>query len=200
MPLPLAKSPSLHSTIPFSISRPCLYLPVGLVSEPSRFPRNLTNPHTIPNNVTNDPLYFPSAIANLTTSGKEAVVSSVIAQIGSIITSSEFGSNCSKCIAGLNVAKTAALLAPEMVPDAMVALCKQYKLHSNTTCEVDFDASTFGVIWTQVLALADLASEDGQYICNRFVSCLLHCDDTNRVPISLALEAALIVPHQIHSP
>ena len=69
-------------------------------------------------------------------------------------------------MAGLSVAKTSALLAPEMVPEAMVELCKQYKLHSNATCDADFDINTYGYTWTTVLALADVAGLDGQYICN----------------------------------
>jgi len=90
-----------------------------------------------------------------------------VSQIGNIIASTDFPSNCSKCVAGLNVAKTAALLAPELVPAAMVSLCQQFQLHSNATCEEDFAANTFGAIWTQVLSLADLGSQDAQYICNR---------------------------------
>lgn len=57
-----------------------------------------------------------------------------------------------------------------MVPDAMVSLCKAFGLHSNTTCEEDFEATTFGAIWTQVLGLADVSGLDGQYICNSISS------------------------------
>lgn len=116
--------------------------------------------------MTSDPYYFPPTIANLSTAGQEAVISSVISQIGNIIASNEFPTNCSKCVAALSVAKTAALLAPELVPDAMVALCKQYKLHSNSTCETDFEVNTYGYVWTQVLGLHISGSLDAQYICN----------------------------------
>lgn len=81
---------------------------------PYSFPKNLTDPRTIPDN-SSDPLYYPAVIANLSTAGKEAVIASVLDQLDTIITSSEFPTNCSKCIAGLSVAKQAALLAPEMV-------------------------------------------------------------------------------------
>lgn len=141
----------------------------NLSTDSHSFPRNLTNPHTIPTNVTDDPYYFPSAIANVSSSGKHAIISSVVSQINHIISSTEFPTNCSRCVAGLSVAKTAALLAPEMVPNAMVALCKQYKLHSNATCEADFDVNTYGYTWTQVLAFADVSGSDGQYICNSYV-------------------------------
>lgn len=92
-----------------------------------------------------------------------------MSQIGNIIASNEFPTNCSKCVAGLSVAQNAALLAPELVPEAMVTLCKQYKLHSNATCEADFDVNTYGYVWTQVLAYANVSGLDGQYICNSYV-------------------------------
>ena len=117
--------------------------------------------------MTSDLIFYPVAIANISSNSKEAVIKNVLSQLEHVIQSSNFPTNCSKCVAGLNIAKTAALLAPELVPEAMVTLCKKYKLHSNTTCEEDFEASTFGAIWTQVLSLADLSSEDSQYICNR---------------------------------
>ncbi|KAL1306409.1 hypothetical protein AAFC00_005115 [Neodothiora populina] len=132
------------------------------------FPRNLTDPFTIPENVTSDPLYYPSAIANLTRAGQQAVISSAVSQIEAIIVSSQFPTNCSRCIAGLGIAKQAALLAPEMVPEVMITLCQQYKLHSNATCEEEFNANAFGAIWTQVLGLADVSGLDGQYICSTF--------------------------------
>ena len=47
----------------------------------------------------------------------------------------------------------------------MVSLCELFKLHSNSTCQLDFAASNDGYIWTQVLALADVQGTDGEYIC-----------------------------------
>lgn len=145
--------------------QPALYDPVLNIT----FPLNLTSPNTIPQE-DNDPVYYASPIANLTLAGKQAVLKSVVSQVEEIVVSSQFTTNCSKCIAGLTVAKTAAQLAPELVPDAMVSLCKQFKLHNNETCEEDFEATTFGAIWTQILALADVSGLDGQYICNRISS------------------------------
>jgi hypothetical protein len=142
--------------------QPALYDPVLNIT----FPLNLTSPTTIPQN-DDDPVSYPSPIANLTLAGKEAVLENIVHQIGEIVTSNQFTTNCSKCIAGLTVAKSAALLAPELVPETMVSLCKRYKLHSNETCEEDFEATTFGAIWTQILALSDVSGLDGQYICNR---------------------------------
>ena len=52
----------------------------------------------------------------------------------------------------------------------MVSLCNETKLHSAGTCEEDFAAHTFGAIWTQILAFADVSGVDGQYICNSISS------------------------------
>lgn len=145
--------------------QPALYDPI--LNE--TYPLNLTNPDTIPDNDP-DPIYYPQPIANLSSSAKEAVVASLVSQIEDIINDNYITGNCSKCLAGLSVAKSAALLAPELVPDTMVSLCKQYQLHSNSTCEEDFQATTFGAIWTQILALADVAGLDGQYICSSAIS------------------------------
>lgn len=133
------------------------------------YPLNLTNPETIPD-YDPDPQYYPSPIANLSTADQQSVITNVISQVGEVITSTSFNSNCSKCLAALSVAKSAAELAPHMVPDAFVEVCKAYKFHSNATCEEDFAADTFGYIWTQILAFADVSGLDGQYICNSLSS------------------------------
>lgn len=52
----------------------------------------------------------------------------------------------------------------------MVSLCNETGLHSASTCEEDFAVDTFGTIWTQILALADVSGLDGQYICNSLSS------------------------------
>lgn len=129
----------------------------------------MTNPDTLPDN-SSDPLYFPDPIAHLTLLEQGKVISNVMEQVKGIIASSYFESNCSKCIAALSVAKIAAQLAPKLVPDAMVSLCNETGLHSASTCEEDFQASTFGAIWTQILAFANLSGPDGQYICNSISS------------------------------
>ena len=125
------------------------------------YPLNLTNPATIPQEDP-DPVYYPPGVSGLTNG--TAIVNAAISRIESIIAAP--GNNCTKCKAALVVGQSVAKQVPAMVPDAMVALCKATKFHSNTTCEEDFEATTFGAIWTQVLALGDMAGMDGQYVCN----------------------------------
>ncbi|KAF2091197.1 hypothetical protein K490DRAFT_71424 [Saccharata proteae CBS 121410] len=140
--------------------QPALYDPILNLT----YPLNLTDPKTIPD-VDPDPVLYPVPAANLSQAAKEELIRSIESEIGVIILSNGT-SNCSKCAAALNVAKPAAILAPEMVPDAMVSLCKKYKLHSDTTCEEDFAATNFGAIWTQVLRFADFTTgTDAQYVC-----------------------------------
>ncbi|KAK0303477.1 hypothetical protein LTR01_008032 [Friedmanniomyces endolithicus] len=141
--------------------QPALYDPVLNIT----FPRNLTNPDTLPDNDP-DPVYYPQPIANLSVAAQQAVIKSILAEVSEIINGSSIQGNCSKCIAALSVAKSAAQLAPSLVPAAMVALCTSSGFHSASTCAEDFEASTFGAIWTQVLGLADVAGLDGQYICS----------------------------------
>ena len=145
--------------------QPALYDPILNIT----YPLNLTNPDTIPDNDL-DPVYYPQPIANLSTAGQQAVISNAIAEISEIINGSAISGNCSKCIAALTVAKSAAQLAPSMIPDALVELCTTFKLHSPSTCKTDYEATTFGGIWTQILALADVSGRDGQYICNSLSS------------------------------
>ena len=98
------------------------------------------------------------------------MISDVLTQIKGVIASTSFDSNCSKCVAALSVAKEAAWLAPTLVPDAMVSLCNDTGLHSASTCLEDFRADTFGAIWTQILAFANVTGADGKYICNSLSS------------------------------
>lgn len=166
--------PSFVAPAVFPSSAFSSYYPVPSGQEPQpavhdsllniTFPLNLTNPETIPT-ADPDPIYLPRPIARLSASQQRTVVSSVVSQVREIIANPVFASNCSKCVASLSVGKSAAQLAPELVPEAMVQLCEGYKFHSNATCDEDFAADTFGAIWTQVLALADVSGLDGQYIC-----------------------------------
>ncbi|KAK5676882.1 hypothetical protein LTS10_010646 [Elasticomyces elasticus] len=142
--------------------QPALYDPVLNIT----YPLNLTNPDTLPDAPSTDPLYYPQPIANLSTAQQHTIINNVVQQVSEIINGSFIQGNCSKCIAALSVAKSAAQLAPRLVPDAMVQLCTSSGFHSASTCEEDFEASTFGAIWTQILALADVSGLDGQYICN----------------------------------
>ncbi|RMY17452.1 hypothetical protein D0867_06021 [Hortaea werneckii] len=156
--------------------QPALYDPILNVT----FPRNLTNPDTIPDHDP-DPVYFPRPVANLTLSEQEAVIESALSDTSKIINGSYVEGNCSKCVASLQVAQNAAWLAPSLVPDAMVSLCTSSGLHSASTCKEDFDARTFGSIWTQVLALADVGGRDGRAICNSLSSDF--CDFPTLTPL-----------------
>lgn len=129
------------------------------------YPVNLTNPCTIPQNDV-DPVYFPPALANLSSTQTREFVNGIVSQISEIIDGSNISGNCSKCIAALSIVRSAAILVPDALPEAMVSLCKTYKFHNNETCEEDFEASTFGSIWVQVLRYADVGGWDGRQICN----------------------------------
>lgn len=141
--------------------QPALYDPVLNIT----FPLNLTNPKTIPT-ADNDPVYYPKPVANLSDAAATAIVQSVFDDIVAIIGGNGISGNCSKCIAALSVAKLAAQVAPSKVPDAMVSLCQKYQFASNASCVDDYAAGSFGAIWTQVLAFADVGGLDGRYICN----------------------------------
>lgn len=132
----------------------------------STFELNLTDPKTIPT-ADNDPVYYPEAIANLTNSTSEALVQIALSEIQGIISDDGgLSGNCSKCVAALSVGKLLAQSAPTYVPDALVALCQATKFASNASCIATYTAGSFGAIWTQVLALADVTGLDGQYICS----------------------------------
>ncbi|EME47574.1 hypothetical protein DOTSEDRAFT_146335, partial [Dothistroma septosporum NZE10] len=145
--------------------QPAVYDPVLNLT----FPANLTNPDTIPDNDP-DPVYYPQPVANLTNAEQQRVIDNVVKQVKEVIASPYFASNCSKCIAALSVGKSAAQIAPSLVPAAMVSLCNDTGLHSASTCKEDFEATTFGAIWTQVLAFADVSGTDGQAICHSISS------------------------------
>ncbi|OJD35498.1 ser thr protein phosphatase family protein [Diplodia corticola] len=169
------------------------YLPPSTTQEPQpalhdpvlniTFPLNLTHPDTIPGAAL-DPVVFPEPIANLTSDAVEALFNAIVANVSAIIDGGGPESNCSKCITALQLAKPAALYAPSKLPDAMVDLCKQYQLHSNTKCEEDFATNTFGSIWTQVLRFADLDGFDANYICNSLSKAF--CPKQNTAPLDMA--------------
>lgn len=125
----------------------------------------MTNPATIPT-VDNDPVFLPQPLYTVTNG--TAIVTSAINQIKSIVAGS--GSNCTKCINVLEVGQYVAQRVPEMVPDMLKNLCIQSKFFSNSTCDDDFEVTSFGQIYTQILALANVSGSDGQYICNSFSS------------------------------
>lgn len=155
----------LNPAKPTAEPQPAIYDPVFNRT----YPENLTNPNTLPTK-DNDPIFFPDALVNLSSSQTEVFIQGLVSQIKEIISNDGISGNCSKCIAALSVAKSAATVTPRAVPDAMVSLCKLYKFHNNETCEENFDASTFGSVWTQVLRFADVGGWDGRQICNSLSS------------------------------
>ncbi len=148
---------------PTSEPQPALYDPVLNIT----YPLNLTDPKTIPTS-SNDPVYYPPAIANLTNVTSEALVQLALAEIKGIIFDNNGGlsTNCSKCIAALSVGKFLAQTVPSHVPAAMISLCQSTGFASNSSCAASYSGSVFGAIWTQVLAYADVTGLDGRYICN----------------------------------
>ena len=134
------------------------------------YPLNLTDPKTIPT-VDNDPVYYPEAVANLTNATAEAFVATALLQIQEIISGAGgISGNCSKCIAVLNIGKLVAQVTPQSVPNALVSLCQSTGFASNSSCTNTYSAGSYGAIWTQVLALADVSGLDGRYICNSLSS------------------------------
>lgn len=109
-----------------------------------------------------DPVSYPAPLYTVTNGS--AIVSEAISEINGIISGT--GSNCSKCLSALEVGQYVAQRVPQMVPNFLVELCISTKFGSNTTCATNYNVSTFGAVWTQVLALADVSGSDGEYICN----------------------------------
>jgi hypothetical protein len=140
--------------------QPAIFDPILRIT----YPANLTDPNTIPDD-DNDPVILPTPLTKLSPSEKKTFINGIVSQVSEIIEGNSISGNCSKCIASLSVAKSAAIIAPDAVPDAMVSLCQKFQFHNNATCEEDFKATTFGAVWTQILRYADVAGLDGNYIC-----------------------------------
>ena len=146
--------------------QPALYDPILNIT----YPLNLTNPDTLPDE-DKDPIYYPKPTENLSPAEQKKVISKVVNQVKDIITDKSYDSDCSRCIAGLSVGKSAAQLAPSLVPDALVKLCTSTGFDTPEACKEDFEAMTFGAIWTQVLALGDMSGLDGEYVCSYWGFC-----------------------------
>lgn len=142
--------------------QPALYDPVLKKA----YPLNLTDPNTLPT-VGNDPVFYPKSIANVSNAMAVSLVQAAIANITGIIGANSEDSNCTRCQATLAVAKSVAEVVPTSVPDLLVTLCKQFKFESDATCTNEYAATSYGAIWTQVFAFADVNGLDGRYICNR---------------------------------
>ena len=152
--------------VPTQEPQPAVYDPVLNLT----FPLNLTDWTTIPT-VDLDPVYYPPAVANVTNATAIAFVNRAIAQILEIAAGAGgVSGNCSKCVAALSIGKVVAQVVPKSVPNALVALCQATGFASNSTCKNTYEATSYGAIWTQILALADVGGEDGLYICNSLSS------------------------------
>ncbi|KAJ5989039.1 hypothetical protein N7481_004249 [Penicillium waksmanii] len=152
------ESPALPTREP----QPIIYDPVlDLV-----FPYELTNPDFIPEN--SDEVFFPVPKARLLAPETRALIDGVVANVSEIINAKNENkeSNCDKCKRALAAAKPAALFTPQMVPGAIIDMCKSFAFQTNETCEAMYAWNTLGPTWTQVLAYADVEGLDGEFICN----------------------------------
>ena len=153
---------------------PAYYIPPSVTQEPQpiiyddvlnyTFPLDLTNPATI-SEESEDPIYFPEPIGQY--DNGTAIIAEAQSQLQEILSGN--GSNCTKCVSALKVGQHVAQRIPKQVPDLLIKLCKQTQFMSTKSCEIEYAAEDFGVIWTQVLSLAKM-DEDGQAICNRLSS------------------------------
>ena len=160
--------------------QPALYDPILNIT----FPRNLTDPDTLPKH-DDDPVYFPNPIRKLSLHDQKQVIADAVSDIKAIIKSKGPASaDCAKCKKALAKAQHAARLAPELVPAAMYRLCISTDYESVDYCKEDTEASAFGQIWTQVLALADVTGLDGDYICNHISSDT--CDFPTTSPLDIS--------------
>ena len=132
------------------------------------FPLNVTDPVAIPAH-NEDAVLFPPARLNLTDGQADAVIARASSNVLDIVANrTRAASSCEKCVAALQEGQTAARLAPERVPQAMVALCKATNFTSG--CQAEYEAGSFGATWTQILAKADVVGLDGQFICAKLGS------------------------------
>lgn len=152
------------------------YVLPGSTVEPqpmiSSFPLELTDPNTIPL-FSPDFVALPDPVANnIPKSSASSFFGTAYNQVINILNGdSEITGNCAKCVAALSIAKLAANVVPEMIPGAMVAICKKYSFSSD--CEGTYNATNYGGVMTQVIAFADITGADGQAICAKLSG---YCD------------------------
>ncbi|THH33122.1 hypothetical protein EUX98_g1075 [Antrodiella citrinella] len=126
------------------------------------YPNSLTNPATIPKNDTADPHPLPPKASD------SLLLAHAIEQILSIASSAVFGSDtCTRCQAGLEVAKFLAMAAPSEGPALAVAICNHFNFNSD--CFTEFGPLGLGSVVTQVVANADIGGLDGQMLCQNFL-------------------------------
>ncbi|KAI1628925.1 sphingomyelin phosphodiesterase [Exophiala viscosa] len=154
---------------------PAYYIPPSPTREPQpilydstlnyTFPFSLTDPYNIPQ-IDEDPVYYPTPLYTVTNT--TALIANATSQLSAILAAN--GTNCTKCMSALEVGQYVAQRAPSLVPDLLVELCISTKFSSNATCTDNYQAGSFGAIWTQILALANVSGSDGHYICNSLSS------------------------------
>ncbi|KIM88956.1 hypothetical protein PILCRDRAFT_813955 [Piloderma croceum F 1598] len=168
--------------------------PQPVISDPvshETYPFSLTDPEHIPQLDTKDPHPLPP------TASSSRLLQQAVNQIKAIATNPEFGNNsCSKCIAGLEIAKMLALAAPEQGPTLAIELCLAFNFSS--TCETTFSVLTLGAPITQVVANADVGSLDGQMICQSFLGGLCPLPPTS--PLDLKGWFAKPKPNPLPAP
>ncbi|KAH8099275.1 sphingomyelin phosphodiesterase [Cristinia sonorae] len=126
------------------------------------YPHELTNPATIPKNNTVDPHPLPPKASD------SLLLRHAIDQILSIASNPVFGDDtCTRCQAGLEVAKFLAMAAPTEGPALAVAICNHFNFNSD--CATEFGPRALGSVITQVVANADVGGLDGQMLCQNFL-------------------------------
>ncbi|KAL4241709.1 Sphingomyelin phosphodiesterase [Abortiporus biennis] len=164
-----------------------------IISDPvthQTYPLALTDPNSIPKNDTKDPHPLPPKASS------SLLLAHAIEQIISISTNPIFGSDtCSKCQAGLEVAKFLAMAAPEQGPELAVAICNHFNFNSD--CATQFGLLGLGSVVTQVVANADVGGLDGQMLCQNFLSL---CPLAPTTPLNLTSWFAKPKPNPLPPP
>ncbi|TFK69069.1 Metallo-dependent phosphatase [Pluteus cervinus] len=128
------------------------------------YPLSLTDPDTIPNNDTTDPHPLPPVAS------ADQILNIAMTQIVSIANNPIFGDDtCTRCIAGLEVAKFVTLAHPSILADLATQLCLLDQFASSSTCKSEFSNLDIGSVVAQVLANADVGGLDGQMLCENFL-------------------------------
>ncbi|KAI0273987.1 Metallo-dependent phosphatase [Russula aff. rugulosa BPL654] len=145
--------------------------PQPVISDPvlhKVYPAGLTDPNDIPQVDTQDPHPLPPRVPD------EALLENAQNQVKWLFANPTIASsNCTRCIASLQIAKFLSFAAPEQTPLFFVFLCQQFRLSSS--CNSTYSATTLGPVLTQVVANANISGYDGQLICENFIpnSCSL---------------------------
>ncbi|KZT61483.1 putative sphingomyelin phosphodiesterase [Calocera cornea HHB12733] len=159
------------------------------------YPLELTDPNTIPDNDLTDVYVLPpslltdavtgplSANTSLSTPGSASLASLATQSIIDIINGTSINSTCGKCLAALGVGKVLANTAPWEVPGVLIELCNMYGYSSYGTCAENFGTTSDGDIATQILALADVTGQDGEYLCSLFIN--YSCDLPAANPLNM---------------